>query len=639
MKKTAIIYFLLIAISTLGFSENTNNKAYGKNNIFLKDSEGNNIIGKDNIIGGKSNEINDKYLIDIFLQNRNKSKEEILDIIFKNLAQKYSKISEIIKQNESEKDDVIKKKIIEKLNLNYEYTKYDYELINCLISRRRKGLYGVKALKDIIREERFSKILDFLITDENKNKSEEEIKEYLGNMENYLNNNLILGKKNKIDFAKNSVVLGNNIEIENSNMDGSVVIGNDNKAIGSGSIVIGDNSKTLNMYSIALGYNCESLGQNSITIGDKSLALSKFSIAFGTNAKVYKESGIAIGTSTVANTKGGIALGIYSLADDASEEEGYSPYNEIDKKYQKVDIMNLDNFKGNYFQTMRKNTIWKANSGVLSIGSDKNSSIDAFITRQISNVAAGYYDTDAVNVAQLKELKTYVDNSTPFEYATTEGKSLYKFKNKYYTKDNKEYTGEVKIKAKELFKLSNIKSSLNDKNTSETTPSENSSDKNDVLVVEDLDNIKKDIKELKDFKNKFNDVSEKSNLAMNGISNAVAMANLPQVNKNSECNLMVAYGFYGNSHSVALGLGGTKNMFSYKLSGSINNSGNIAVGLGLGVSLKKSDNSIENLSKVEKEFKEYKEQSERKINTYIKQMDEYKARLEKLEKLLLELKK
>lgn len=34
MKKTAIIYFLLIAISTLGFSENTNNKAYGKNNIF-----------------------------------------------------------------------------------------------------------------------------------------------------------------------------------------------------------------------------------------------------------------------------------------------------------------------------------------------------------------------------------------------------------------------------------------------------------------------------------------------------------------------------------------------------------------------------------------------------------------------------
>ena len=54
MKKTTIIYFLLIAISTLGFSENTNNKAYGKNNIFFKDSEGNNIIGKDNIIGGKS---------------------------------------------------------------------------------------------------------------------------------------------------------------------------------------------------------------------------------------------------------------------------------------------------------------------------------------------------------------------------------------------------------------------------------------------------------------------------------------------------------------------------------------------------------------------------------------------------------
>ena len=102
----------------------------------------------------------------------------------------------------------------------------------------------------------------------------------------------------------------------------------------------------------------------------------------------------------MVNTKGGIALGINSLADDASEEEGYSPYNEIDKKYQKVDIFK-DHIKGNYYEIMRKNTIWKANSGVLSIGSDKNSSIDAFITRQISNVAAGYYDTDAVNVCLL----------------------------------------------------------------------------------------------------------------------------------------------------------------------------------------------------------------------------------------------
>ncbi|WP_288186759.1 YadA C-terminal domain-containing protein, partial [uncultured Sneathia sp.] len=153
-------------------------------------------------------------------------------------------------------------------------------------------------------------------------------------------------------------------------------------------------------------------------------------------------------------------------------------------------------------------------------------------------------------------------------------------------------------------------------------------------VVEDLDNIKKDIKELKDLKDKFNNVSEKSNLAVSGISNAVAMSNLPQVNEESKYNLSAAYGYYGSSHSVAVGFSGTNNRRNvvYKLSGSINSFGNVAVGLGVGVAIKKYDKSIENLSKVEREFKEYKEQSERQIK-------EYKERLERLEKALLELKK
>lgn len=67
------------------------------------------------------------------------------------------------------------------------------------------------------------------------------------------------------------------------------------------------------------------------------------------------------------------------------------------------DIAGLD-FKTNKANT-ENSAAWKSTIAAVSVG-DKSKNL----TRQITNVAAGYEYTDAVNVAQLKSLKTYSDD-------------------------------------------------------------------------------------------------------------------------------------------------------------------------------------------------------------------------------------
>ena len=82
-------------------------------------------------------------------------------------------------------------------------------------------------------------------------------------------------------------------------------------------------------------------------------------------------------------------------------------------------------------------------------------------------------------------------------------------------------------------------------------------------------------------------VEKRSEQAINGVSAAVAMANLPTIGVGSmySNNLSASYGFFGGSHSVAIGLSGItrNNRVSYKVSTAFNTKGDVAVGLGLGI--------------------------------------------------------
>ena len=124
---------------------------------------------------------------------------------------------------------------------------------------------------------------------------------------------------------------------------------------------------------------------------------------------------------------------------------------------------------------------------------------------------------------------------------------------------------------------------------------------------------------------------EKSELALGGVANAVAMANLVQVNSYSRHrhNLSAAYGYYGGAHALAVGFSGTneERNFVYKLSGSVNNKGNLAFGVGAGVMLGDKDERLTTeystkLKTVEKDLveanKKIKEYEERQKATDIK---------------------
>ncbi|WP_408022188.1 YadA family autotransporter adhesin [Sneathia vaginalis] len=149
---------------------------------------------------------------------------------------------------------------------------------------------------------------------------------------------------------------------------------------------------------------------------------------------------------------------------------------------------------------------------------------------------------------------------------------------------------------------------------------------NDAVNVSQLKtvstNVEKNTSDIQQLQKDVKEVDKKSDLALGGVANAVAIANLVQVNSYSDYrhNLSAAYGYYGGSHALAIGFSGvTKDRrLVYKLSGSVNNKGNLAFGVGAGVMLGNKEESMEHkdinvkelyekISKLEKENSEFRE--------------------------------
>lgn len=151
---------------------------------------------------------------------------------------------------------------------------------------------------------------------------------------------------------------------------------------------------------------------------------------------------------------------------------------------------------------------------------------------------------------------------------------------------------------------------------------------NDVVNVSQLKEVKTNVKnitnEVRDIRNKVDKIDKKSSLALGGVSNAIAMANLPQVSENKKFSLATSYGYYGGTHAFAVGFSGinSKKNFMYKLSGSFNSKGNIAFGVGAGVMF--GDNNSEH-SKTSKKVEELE-----------RELKEYKDKVNRLEKLLIQ---
>lgn len=187
--------------------------------------------------------------------------------------------------------------------------------------------------------------------------------------------------------------------------EGAVALGQQAKSKGECSTSIGIMANgmyeggTAGDHSTAVGAYSESSGLASTALGGFSKATEKFATslgyasgaglrgtAVGAASQVTGEGGTAIGLLSRASVTGAVALGMNSVADREAGWQGYHPV---------------------YSQMQDDSPAWQSTWGAVSVGAgpsqDENGGWIPQRTRQIINLAAGTADTDAVNVAQLKE--------------------------------------------------------------------------------------------------------------------------------------------------------------------------------------------------------------------------------------------
>ena len=239
-----------------------------------------------------------------------------------------------------------------------------------------------------------------------------------------------IGKNNLTDSAD-----GNRSDVERNRENSQIAIGRDNTATnldaiaigrdthatgsgatalgaradasGNNSIAIGQSGKTSDrvvasgVNSIAIGMQSQATGEAGIAEGAAARAGGKYGVALGRTTKANAEAATALGSAAEANIANGVALGSSSVTTTDKGVVGYNPSDPHERKYNPL--------TGN---------VKTATTAAVSIGNGKT------LTRQLTGLAAGTADTDAVNVAQLKNVGVAVTGNTGSSDFLTDGGKL-----------------------------------------------------------------------------------------------------------------------------------------------------------------------------------------------------------------------
>ena len=185
---------------------------------------------------------------------------------------------------------------------------------------------------------------------------------------------MAFGGGNKADYTLRTAMVGINNTVTGVNRAESA----DNLVMG-----VGNTASNVQHLTAIGSKNTISDAKNTVIVGDNRTVTGANNIVIigssdnGTTTVVH--DAVAIGHNTDVSTEGGVALGSGSKATVAAGAVGY-------------DILT------NAPSTDTSAT-WKSTASAVSVGDVANG-----VTRQITSVAAGTNDTDAVNVAQLKRL-------------------------------------------------------------------------------------------------------------------------------------------------------------------------------------------------------------------------------------------
>ena len=217
------------------------------------------------------------------------------------------------------------------------------------------------------------------------------------------NSQIAIGRDNEATHL-DTIAIGRETKASGS---GATVVGARAEASGDNSIAIGQSGKgspkviASGVNSIAIGMQSQAAGEAGIAEGAGSRAGGKYGVALGRTSNASAEAATALGNAAEANIANGVALGSSSVTTTDKGVVGYNPSDLHNRKY--------TNLQGN---------VQKATTAAVSIGNGST------LTRQLTGLAAGTADTDAVNVAQLKNVGVAVTGNTGSSDFLTDGGKL-----------------------------------------------------------------------------------------------------------------------------------------------------------------------------------------------------------------------
>ena len=217
------------------------------------------------------------------------------------------------------------------------------------------------------------------------------------------NSQIAIGRDNTATHL-DTIAIGRDTHATGS---GATALGARADASGNNSIAIGQSGKTSDrvvasgVNSIAIGMQSQATGEAGIAEGAAARAGGKYGVALGRTTKANAEAATALGSAAEANIANGVALGSSSITTTDKGVLGYNPSDLHTRKY--------TNLQGN---------VQKATTAAVSIGNGST------LTRQLTGLAAGTADTDAVNVAQLKNVGVAVTGNTGSSDFLTDGGKL-----------------------------------------------------------------------------------------------------------------------------------------------------------------------------------------------------------------------
>ena len=182
----------------------------------------------------------------------------------------------------------------------------------------------------------------------------------------------------RANSASGGIAIGQNVKATHNN---TIAVGVGTNATGSNSTVVGSSASASGASSAAYGAQSDAKGVGAAAIGPAAKTDGDGATALGRASSAKAESATALGRNAEATIVGGVALGFDSKTTVAAGVQGYNPASDRTNKY-----------------STQAGAVGTSTLAAVSIGEDSTK------TRQLTGLAAGTADTDAVNVAQLKNV-------------------------------------------------------------------------------------------------------------------------------------------------------------------------------------------------------------------------------------------